>query len=337
MRSGKTQPKKRSRHMRRATFYWLLAAVLFAIGGTARARKQPQAQAAQTHLLWKVTGPAGVVYLLGTIHAGTADLYPLPPVIEASFKRSNMLIEEINMSDDNDQDVATRCMAQNGIYPPMDRIANHLSEDTMDRLVAYAQTGQLPANYTRQALAAEPDDRPARSQTPRPRQTKGIGPHFFEEATQMHKPVSALETGEYQIMLLSSFSPSMQDKVLRDALIDVEKHTKLLDEILHAWKAGDAEAMAAAATETVREHADLAPVMKELVDDRNDMMTEKITQFLGTPKTYFVAVGAAHLVDMAWSTSCGRSTTPSNSCSGAWAPGLSSPAISGRCAELSST
>jgi uncharacterized protein YbaP (TraB family) len=283
--------------MRRATFYWLLAAVLaFAIGGTARA-EQPQAQAAQTHLLWKVTGPAGVVYLLGTIHAGTADLYPLPPVIEASFKRSNMLIEEINMSDDNDQDVATRYMAQNGIYPPMDRIANHLSEDTMDRLVAYAQTGQLPANYTRvrpwllSLMIGQLEVKRLGLD-----KQKGLDRHFFEEATQMHKPVGALETGEYQIMLLSSFSPSMQDKVLRDALIDVEKHTKLLDEILHAWKAGDAEAMAAAATETVREHPDLAPVMKELVDDRNDMMTEKITQFLGTPKTYFVAVGAAHLV-----------------------------------------
>jgi len=283
--------------MRRATFYWLLAAVLaFAIGGTARA-EQPQAQAAQTHLLWKVTGPAGVVYLLGTIHAGTADLYPLPPVIEASFKRSNMLIEEINMSDDNDQDVATRYMAQNGIYPPMDRIANHLSEDTMDRLVAYAQTGQLPANYTRvrpwllSLMIGQLEVKRLGLD-----KQKGLDRHFSEEATQMHKPVGALETGEYQIMLLSSFSPSMQDKVLRDALIDVEKHTKLLDEILHAWKAGDAEAMAAAATETVREHPDLAPVMKELVDDRNDMMTEKITQFLGTPKTYFVAVGAAHLV-----------------------------------------
>ena len=33
-----------------------------------------------------------------------------------------------------------------------------------------------------------------------------------------------------------------------------------------------------------------------MLDDRNDMMTEKITQFLATSKTYFVAVGAAHLV-----------------------------------------
>ena len=46
----------------------------------------PAAEAgAPKHFLWKVTGPKGVVYLLGTIHAGKADFYPLPSIIEDSF------------------------------------------------------------------------------------------------------------------------------------------------------------------------------------------------------------------------------------------------------------
>jgi uncharacterized protein YbaP (TraB family) len=36
--------------------------------------------------------------------------------------------------------------------------------------------------------------------------------------------------------------------------------------------------------------------MKKLVDDRNDAMTAKIEQLLATPKTYFIAVGAGHLI-----------------------------------------
>ena len=36
--------------------------------------------------------------------------------------------------------------------------------------------------------------------------------------------------------------------------------------------------------------------MKVLFDDRNDAMSAKIEQFLATPKTYFVAVGAGHLI-----------------------------------------
>ena len=36
--------------------------------------------------------------------------------------------------------------------------------------------------------------------------------------------------------------------------------------------------------------------MTSLIDDRNTAMTAKIEGFLQTPKSYFVAVGAAHLV-----------------------------------------
>jgi uncharacterized protein YbaP (TraB family) len=36
--------------------------------------------------------------------------------------------------------------------------------------------------------------------------------------------------------------------------------------------------------------------MTKLLDERNNAMTTKIERFLQTPKTYFVAVGAGHLV-----------------------------------------
>jgi uncharacterized protein YbaP (TraB family) len=36
--------------------------------------------------------------------------------------------------------------------------------------------------------------------------------------------------------------------------------------------------------------------MIKLLDDRNTAMTAKIEHFLQTPKSYFVAVGAGHLV-----------------------------------------
>jgi uncharacterized protein len=37
-------------------------------------------------------------------------------------------------------------------------------------------------------------------------------------------------------------------------------------------------------------------LMTKLFDDRNTAMTAKIERFLQTPKIYFVAVGAGHLV-----------------------------------------
>ena len=43
---------------------------------------EPAAEAGQKLFCWKVTGSdGGAVYLLGTIHVGRAEFYPLPAVI----------------------------------------------------------------------------------------------------------------------------------------------------------------------------------------------------------------------------------------------------------------
>ena len=49
-------------------------------------------------------------------------------------------------------------------------------------------------------------------------------------------------------------------------------------------------------TSSIRDYPQLKPLMTKLLDDRNTAMTAKIERFLQTPKTYFVAVGAGHLV-----------------------------------------
>ena len=69
-----------------------------------------------------------------------------------------------------------------------------------------------------------------------------------------------------------------------------------MDQLLKAWKAGDPDALEAALTQPVQQYPFLKPVMAKLLDERNDAMTQKIVGFLNTPKTYFVAVGAGHLV-----------------------------------------
>ena len=92
--------------------------------------------ASQKHFLWKVTGSKGVVYLFGTIHIGKPDFYPLPAIIEDSFKRADTLVEEIK-SDPSDVTQMKRWVVEYGLYPGSDTIANHLSEQTISHLAVY--------------------------------------------------------------------------------------------------------------------------------------------------------------------------------------------------------
>ena len=124
----------------------------------------------------------------------------------------------------------------------------------------------------------------------------GLDRHFLEEARQSHKPIGALEDAGSQIKLLSSLSEEFQDRLLLSSLVDMEKLPDILDLLTRAWQSGDAAAMQEVITSGVRDYPQLKPLMTKLFDDRNTAMTAKIERFLQTPKSYFVAVGAGHLV-----------------------------------------
>jgi uncharacterized protein YbaP (TraB family) len=124
---------------------------------------------------------------------------------------------------------------------------------------------------------------------------QGLDRHFADAAAEMHKPIGTLETTEFQLELMNSFSEELQDRLLLSALLDAEHKTELMDDMLQAWKSGNADAMEQAKLRYVRDYPQLKPVFEKMFDQRNDTMTQQIEQFLQTPKTYFVAVGAGHL------------------------------------------
>src|ERR1700730_17268114 len=88
----------------------------------------------------------------------------------------------------------------------------------------------------------------------------------------------------------------LQDRLLLSSLVDMEKSADFFDLLTRAWRSGDTAAIHELITSGVREYPQLKPLMTKLFDDRNTAMTAKIARFLQTPKSYFVAVGAGHLV-----------------------------------------
>ena len=253
---------------------------------------------APKHFLWKVTGPKGVVYLLGTIHVGKADFYPLPSIIEDSFNKADTLIEEIDVSQPAEAARVERRVIEDGSYPNSDTITNHLSEVTRSHLAAYLKKGGL----SEEAVAHKRPWLVGMLVVQLEMKRMGFDPsygldlHFLEEARQSHKAIGALEDAGSQIQLFSSLSEEFQDRLLLSSLVDMEKWPDVVDLLTRAWRSGDAAMVQDVITSGVRDYPQLAPLMTKLIDDRNTAMTAKIERFLQTPESYFVAVGAGHLV-----------------------------------------
>jgi uncharacterized protein YbaP (TraB family) len=258
---------------------------------------EPDGDTAQKLFLWKVTGSPGVVYLFGTIHVGRADFYPLAPIIETSFKEADTLITEADLNEPQDASRLLKMLLQKGTYPAGDSVENHIGQQTRAHLLPYvAATKELASSYARLkpwfltvSIAVIEAKRMGFDTD------KGLDRHFADAAAETHKPIGTLETTEFQLELMNSFSEELQDRLLLSALLDAERKTELMDDMLQAWKSGNADAMEETKLRYVREYPQLKPVFEKMFDQRNDGMTRQIEQFLQTPKTTFVAIGAGHL------------------------------------------
>jgi hypothetical protein len=123
----------------------------------------------------------------------------------------------------------------------------------------------------------------------------GIDQHFLNRA-KGKKKILELESSKEQMDLLSGFSDKEDAAFLKYTLKDLESTGKHLDEIMAAWHQGDAERLNALLMEAFNENKELSPLKKKLIDDRNKKMASRIEEFLNTEQTYFVVVGAGHLV-----------------------------------------
>src|SRR5438132_7023175 len=72
-------------------FAALAVALLLASGAIAQTRGRS--------FLWKVQSGANVMYLAGSVHALTADAYPLNPAYQRAFDASGALVEEIDLAE----------------------------------------------------------------------------------------------------------------------------------------------------------------------------------------------------------------------------------------------
>lgn len=249
--------------------------------------------------LWEVSSETNTVYILGSVHVAKADIYPLAEVIEDTYETADYLVVEINTNAISDLGMAALLMDK-GMYSTGESLRDNISENLYsrlrNRLEGLDSSGLLLLTmntfepWVVAITIADMDYIELGYEA-----KYGIDYHFLERAEADSKDILELETVEFQLDIFDSMSYEMQIAMLEDA-IDNPVTEDDFEEMLMAWGTGDIATMEQLVFEGVEEDADYAEFLSIVNDDRNFLMVEKIEQYLRDDETYFVVVGAAHII-----------------------------------------
>ncbi|HEX8701371.1 MAG TPA: TraB/GumN family protein [Myxococcaceae bacterium] len=258
----------------------------------------PPAAPAERAFLWEVTSAhaqGGTAYVVGSIHLGRPGELSFPASMEAAFTRSDALVVEVDVGA-VDAVALQRFILEQGVLPPGERLSERLDPETAKLLGPAAERVGLP-------LAGLERMRPwvvsvtlSVMELQRAGYQSGLGvDRVFLDRARGVMDIVELESAEGQLRMLASLPEPLQDAMLRDQLSRSEQLTQGLERITQAWKAGDAEGMEALVFRDQTDPA-LGLVYEKLFDERNARMAEALGKMLAQRRTWFVVVGAGHVV-----------------------------------------
>ncbi len=238
-----------------------------------------------------------VVYVLGTLHVGRADFYPLRPAIESAVKKSSRIYLEINQEESGaEQKMAQAMLCQ---HPCLKEALDESEWRTLSRRLGNQEAALRELERMRPwaaAIVLTVADFAALGLNAQ----HGVEKHVTTLAGNGKKTVG-LESVEEQIRLFADMTPAEQKEMLRQWLNMGARERFDLDlELVELWKNGDADAMHAWYKQIETRYSD-NPAVAESFDrkflvERNQAFVERLLVQTGSaPGPFFLAVGALHL------------------------------------------
>jgi uncharacterized protein YbaP (TraB family) len=280
------------RHLRRSARFCALA-VAAALIVPSLAPAQTSRSGPAKSFLWRVESGARVLYLAGSVHALTADVYPLNPAFERAFEASDMLVEEIDLSQGDLLTLGPMLLAK-GMYQDGRTFDSVVSKETMalvtrrlDNMMALELVRTMKPWMVMLMLSA------LQVQQAGLDINLGLDKYFFDKAQKAGKPVVGLETAEYQIDRFDKMPEDLQEQLLRSTLDELDAQGKELAAIVTAWQRGDAPSLEKTLLGGFKQYP---AAYQSLIVERNNNWMPQIDKCMERAKPCLVVVGAAHLV-----------------------------------------
>jgi uncharacterized protein YbaP (TraB family) len=273
--------------------------------------------AASKGFLWEAKSGGNTVYMLGSVHLGSYDIYPLSKDILNAYAASDALVVELNILDPN----SAAILSQYGLYNDGTTLADHVSEEVYAKVIELAPIIGLSPEYAAYfkpwflessfSAILNSGNQAAYDLA----FSLGIDLRFAVDAIYEGKPILEVEGYEGQAQVLDSFSDELNEYILNNTLDQVYEllngksaSSDNLDIILEYWRYGDVDSMkeyiapsySMSDIDTVDE--DIKKLNDEYVDkmltQRDARMAAYIDELLqgGGSTTYFVILGSAHYI-----------------------------------------
>ena len=256
-------------------------------------------------LLYKFADEDSTVYLFGSIHVGTEDMYPLPKYVEDAFSESDVLAVECDITE-FEQDIAKQTeLLVNFIYTDGTTIVDHIDAETYEgakqiltennyynAMLDYYYPSlweNFISGFLYPKLGYNAD--------------LGIDTNLMKRAKESGKTIDEVESVEFQFNMMADFSPELQQIMLADIVeaYNSDESKAELDKLVNDWYTGNEDGIV---EDNAEDLSDLQEEEKKLYDEyydtmitkRNISMADFAEESLNGDKDVFICVGCAHVV-----------------------------------------
>src|SRR5262245_36472901 len=199
------------------------------------------AQSPKKSFLWAIkSAGAPPVYLMGSLHALTADYYPLSAAAERAFADSKVLIEEVDI-DELTNPAAAMTLVGKAMLTDGRTLDQLIAADLYQTVIQRAEKAGLPAVAVQRMkpwMAAVSLTAPALKAAGF-NSSLGVDQYFFNKARASKMERRALETVAYQFDRLDQMPPPVQEAMLRSVIADIDTQLDNVKVIADAWASGD--------------------------------------------------------------------------------------------------
>lgn len=250
---------------------------------------------------WKVSDEDSTVYLLGSIHIADSSIYPFSKDILNAYQTSDSLVLEADLVKST-QPEEIQYMQQKMVYQDDNTLDKNIPKELYAKFVEVLKPHGIPEAIAKKykpwsaALIVQNLTLAQSSMDA----SLGIDLFFTSKATN-NKEIIELEGLKFQADLLDSFSNELQIKFLSGVLgteDETKEQVELVKNMLKAWKEGNIADLEKLLESENDNSEEIKEFNEKLFISRNNNMTKKVKEYLADPskKTYFVVVGAGHMV-----------------------------------------